>query len=188
MRTTFSNEDLIGLRKHPCVFSCTSKSVNYTYEFKRHVLEEYEKGVRPKDGIIPIFRGMKSDFRSLVKLQKCDLIDTMSTKKQNIARSAGFRQWLKEEFRMEYKHTGVSSVMEDLEVNGEKIMRTCGMHMSSTSKPLESYENKLDTTRKRYSNIQTSIQYLKKFTHQDRFIWSSMPHILVQEVITLHGV
>lgn len=49
MRTTFSNEELVELRKHPCVFSCTSKSVNYTYEFKKHALEEYERGVRPKD-------------------------------------------------------------------------------------------------------------------------------------------
>ena len=49
MRTTFSNEELVELRKHPCVFSCTSKSVNYTYEFKKRALEEYEKGVRPKE-------------------------------------------------------------------------------------------------------------------------------------------
>lgn len=49
MRTTFSNEELVKLRKHPCVFSCTSKSVNYTYEFKKHVLEEHEKGVGAKD-------------------------------------------------------------------------------------------------------------------------------------------
>lgn len=49
MRTTFSNEEVVELRKHPCVFSCTSKSINYTYEFKKHALEEYEKGTRPKD-------------------------------------------------------------------------------------------------------------------------------------------
>jgi hypothetical protein len=49
MRTTFSNEELVELRKHPCVFSCTSKSINYTYEFKKHALEEYEKGACPKD-------------------------------------------------------------------------------------------------------------------------------------------
>lgn len=49
MRTIFSNEELVELRKHPCVFSCTSKSVNYTYEFKRRALEEHEKGMRPKD-------------------------------------------------------------------------------------------------------------------------------------------
>ncbi|MFA6446232.1 MAG: HTH domain-containing protein [Candidatus Paceibacterota bacterium] len=49
MRTTFSNEELLELRKHPCVFSCTSKLVNYTYEFKKRALEEYEKGIGPKD-------------------------------------------------------------------------------------------------------------------------------------------
>jgi transposase-like protein len=49
MRTTFSNEELVELRKHPCVFSCTSKSVNYTYEFKKRALEEYEKGVGAKE-------------------------------------------------------------------------------------------------------------------------------------------
>ena len=49
MRTTFSNEELVELRRHPCVFSCTSKSVNYTYEFKKYALLEYEKGVSAKD-------------------------------------------------------------------------------------------------------------------------------------------
>ena len=49
MRTTFSNEELVKLRRHQCVFSCTSKSVNYTYEFKKRALEEHEKGVSAKD-------------------------------------------------------------------------------------------------------------------------------------------
>ena len=49
MRTTFSHEELVELRKHPCVFSCTKKTINYTYEFKKHALEEYEKGVSAKD-------------------------------------------------------------------------------------------------------------------------------------------
>jgi transposase-like protein len=49
MRTTFSSEELVNLRKHPCVFSCTEKLINYTYEFKRRALEEYERGVQPKD-------------------------------------------------------------------------------------------------------------------------------------------
>ena len=49
MRTIFSNEELVEFRKHPHVFSCTSKSINYTYEFKKHALEEYEKGVHPID-------------------------------------------------------------------------------------------------------------------------------------------
>jgi hypothetical protein len=49
MRTTFSNEELVELRKHPCVFSCTSNSINYTYEFKKHALEEHERGVIARD-------------------------------------------------------------------------------------------------------------------------------------------
>jgi transposase-like protein len=49
MRTTLSNEEVVKLRKHPCVFSCTSKSVNYTYEFKKHALEKHEKGVTARD-------------------------------------------------------------------------------------------------------------------------------------------
>ena len=49
MRTTFSSEELVELKRHPCVFSCTSKSINYTYEFKKHALEEQEKGVSPKN-------------------------------------------------------------------------------------------------------------------------------------------
>ena len=49
MRTIFSKEEMVELRKHPCVFSCTAKSVNYTYEFKKQALDEYEKGMRPKD-------------------------------------------------------------------------------------------------------------------------------------------
>lgn len=49
MRTTFSNEELAEFRKHPCVFSCAQKSINYTYEFKIHALEEHEKGVNAKE-------------------------------------------------------------------------------------------------------------------------------------------
>lgn len=49
MRTTFSNKELIELRRHPCIFSCTSKSINYTYEFKKHALEKHEEGLCAKD-------------------------------------------------------------------------------------------------------------------------------------------
>jgi hypothetical protein len=49
MRTTFSNKELVELRKHPCVFSCTEKSINYTYEFKKHALEECERGVSARE-------------------------------------------------------------------------------------------------------------------------------------------
>lgn len=49
MRTTFSNEDIAIFRKHPCVFSCTEKSINYTYEFKLRVLDQYAKGINPRE-------------------------------------------------------------------------------------------------------------------------------------------
>ena len=49
MRTTFSNEEIVELKKNPCVFNCTAKSVHYTYEFKRHALELYSQGVGPKE-------------------------------------------------------------------------------------------------------------------------------------------
>ena len=49
MRTIFSSEELAALQQHPCVFSCTERSVNYTYEFKRRALELYLEGVSAKE-------------------------------------------------------------------------------------------------------------------------------------------
>jgi transposase-like protein len=49
MRTTFSNEEIVDLKKNPCVFNCTAKSVHYTYEFKRHALGLYSQGIGPKE-------------------------------------------------------------------------------------------------------------------------------------------
>jgi len=45
MRTIFSNEEMVELRKNPCVFSCTNNSVNYTYEFKKRAIELHAEGV-----------------------------------------------------------------------------------------------------------------------------------------------
>lgn len=56
MRTIFSNEEVIELKNNPCVHSCTSKSVNYTYEFKKRAIELYSQGISPKE----IWR--RSDF------------------------------------------------------------------------------------------------------------------------------
>ncbi|MBI2024016.1 hypothetical protein HYT00_01360 [Candidatus Giovannonibacteria bacterium] len=39
MRTTFSIEEVAVLKQNPNVFSCTERSINYTYEFKKHALE-----------------------------------------------------------------------------------------------------------------------------------------------------
>ncbi len=49
MRTTFSNEEVAELKKNPCVFSCTSNSVNYTYEFKKCALELHAQGVTARE-------------------------------------------------------------------------------------------------------------------------------------------
>lgn len=45
MRTTFTNEQVAFLRKHPCVFACTERSINYTYEFKKQALKLHADGV-----------------------------------------------------------------------------------------------------------------------------------------------
>lgn len=49
MRTIFSNEELVLLRQNPNVFSCTEKSINYTYEFKKHALELHKEGVHARE-------------------------------------------------------------------------------------------------------------------------------------------
>ncbi len=49
MRTIFSIDDLAKLRQNPCVFNCTERLVNYTYEFKKRTLELYSEGVSAKE-------------------------------------------------------------------------------------------------------------------------------------------
>jgi hypothetical protein len=49
MRTTFSQQEIMDLKKNPCVFACTEKSIYYTYEFKKYALEIYAQGVTPKE-------------------------------------------------------------------------------------------------------------------------------------------
>jgi transposase-like protein len=49
MRTTFTSDEIARLKENPCVFNCTEKSVNYTYEFKKRALELYAEGVSAKE-------------------------------------------------------------------------------------------------------------------------------------------
>jgi len=49
MRTTFSSDEIAELRRNPCVFDCTEKSVYYTHEFKKRALELYAQGVETKE-------------------------------------------------------------------------------------------------------------------------------------------
>jgi len=49
MRTTFSSEEIATLKRNPCVFNCTEKSINYTYEFKTRALELHKEGVSARE-------------------------------------------------------------------------------------------------------------------------------------------
>jgi transposase len=49
MRTTFSPIEVAELKKNPCVYDCTAKSVYYTYEFKKRALDLHASGIRPRE-------------------------------------------------------------------------------------------------------------------------------------------
>jgi hypothetical protein len=49
MRTTFSSEEVAKLKQNPNVFSCTERSINYTYEFKKRALELHAEGVYARE-------------------------------------------------------------------------------------------------------------------------------------------
>ena len=49
MRTTFSSDEVAELKRNPCVFDCTEKSVYYTHEFKKRALELQAQGVHIKE-------------------------------------------------------------------------------------------------------------------------------------------
>ncbi len=45
----FSSGEVAALREHPCIQTCSAKSITYTYEFKRQVLTHYDEGVSPRE-------------------------------------------------------------------------------------------------------------------------------------------
>ena len=49
MRTTFSSEQIAALKRNPCVFNCTERSINYTYEFKQRALTLHKEGVPARE-------------------------------------------------------------------------------------------------------------------------------------------
>jgi len=78
MRTTFSIDEIAELKKNPCVFDVTSKSVYYTIEFKQRALELWSEGVHAKEiwrrsGFdiskwkSEYFRGTLRDWRKVVE-------------------------------------------------------------------------------------------------------------------------
>ena len=49
MRTIFSSEQIARLRKNPCVWSVSERSISYTYEFKKRALDLYAQGIKPDE-------------------------------------------------------------------------------------------------------------------------------------------
>ena len=49
MRTTFSEDEVVELKKHPCVYDCTAKTVYYTTEFKQRALQLQREGVTTRE-------------------------------------------------------------------------------------------------------------------------------------------
>lgn len=49
MRTIFSSDEITELLRNPCVFKCSSRSIHYTYEFKRRALALYDQGISPNE-------------------------------------------------------------------------------------------------------------------------------------------
>lgn len=45
----FTNEEVGRFSKHSCVLRCSSKSIDYTHNFKVRALEQYKQGVSPKE-------------------------------------------------------------------------------------------------------------------------------------------
>jgi len=49
MRTILTDKQITKLKKNPCVFSCTSGMVHYTYEFKIRTIELHKQGISPHE-------------------------------------------------------------------------------------------------------------------------------------------
>jgi len=49
MRTIFSSEQIAWLKKNPCVWRVSQRSIHYTYEFKKRALDMYAQGIKPDD-------------------------------------------------------------------------------------------------------------------------------------------
>src|SRR6185295_17391985 len=56
----FSGEQLNELRKNPYVEKCSERSITFTYDFKKHALEQYAQGVSSKE----IWRSAGFDTRT----------------------------------------------------------------------------------------------------------------------------
>lgn len=49
MRTIYTEKQITNLKKNPCVFDCTEKTIHYTSEFKKRALDLYMQGIKAKE-------------------------------------------------------------------------------------------------------------------------------------------
>jgi len=49
MRIKYTNKQLDEFKNNPCVFNCTERLINYTYEFKLRAIELQKQGISPKE-------------------------------------------------------------------------------------------------------------------------------------------
>lgn len=49
MRTILSSEQVVKLRKNPCVWYVSKRRISYTYEFKKRALDLYAQGIKPDE-------------------------------------------------------------------------------------------------------------------------------------------
>jgi transposase len=49
MRTIYSDEQIVRLTQHPCVWHVSRRTMSYTYEFKKRALELHTQGIKPDD-------------------------------------------------------------------------------------------------------------------------------------------
>jgi hypothetical protein len=49
MRTKFSSEQIEKLKLNPCIFNCTTNSINYTFDFKKRALELNDIGISARE-------------------------------------------------------------------------------------------------------------------------------------------
>jgi hypothetical protein len=49
MRIKYTKEQMDKFKNNPCVFNCTERLINYTYEFKLRAIELQKQGISPKE-------------------------------------------------------------------------------------------------------------------------------------------
>jgi hypothetical protein len=80
MRIKYTIKQLDEFKNNPCVFNCTERLINYTYEFKIRAIELQEQGISPKE----IWK--RSDFDTSI-WRKTYFYETINDWKKIVRRS-----------------------------------------------------------------------------------------------------